>query len=42
MDLFMDTLEKVWSEENQTSSFEQINGREGAVCTDEGCQLPER
>lgn len=42
LDLFMDTLEKVWREESQTSSFEQIHGGEGAVCTDEGCQIPER
>jgi predicted DsbA family dithiol-disulfide isomerase len=42
LDLFMDTLEKVWREENQSSSFEQIHRREGAICTNEGCQVPER
>ncbi len=39
-EVFVGALEKVWEEENPKPTFTSLNGNEGAVCTDEGCEPP--
>ncbi|MED4531728.1 DsbA family oxidoreductase [Metabacillus fastidiosus] len=42
VEVFNDTLQKVWEEENKKISLEQIKGNEAGVCTEDGCELPEK
>ncbi|MEC2074881.1 DsbA family oxidoreductase [Metabacillus fastidiosus] len=42
VEVFGDTLQKVWEEENKKISLEQIKGNEAGVCTEDGCELPEK
>ncbi|MGG3888829.1 DsbA family oxidoreductase [Metabacillus fastidiosus] len=42
VEVFNDTLQKVWEEENEKISLEQIKGNEAGVCTEDGCELPEK
>lgn len=40
--LFLNTLQKIWEEENNVSPLQTITNEEapGASCTDEGCEIP--
>lgn len=37
---FADTLQKVWEEENKAAPLQQIDTGQGAVCTDDHCDIP--
>lgn len=38
-ELFQETLEKVWQEENETPSLQQIQPSADAACTDDSCEV---
>lgn len=38
---FVQTLKKVWEEENQTSPLQHIQTDSDATCTDDGCEITE-
>lgn len=38
---FVQTLQKVWEEENQSSPLQHIQTDSDATCTDDGCEVPE-
>ncbi|SEB20923.1 Predicted dithiol-disulfide isomerase, DsbA family [Thalassobacillus cyri] len=40
-ELFQETLEKVWKEENETPSLQQVQTSTDAACTDDSCNVPE-
>lgn len=41
-DAFVQTLKKVWEEENQSSPLQHIQADSAATCTDDNCELPEK
>ncbi|MDF2700323.1 MAG: disulfide bond formation protein DsbA [Haloplasmataceae bacterium] len=40
LQVFTDTLQKVWKEENHKSTLQKINTTEAGICTDDGCEVP--
>ncbi|MDU1848175.1 MAG: DsbA family oxidoreductase [Niallia nealsonii] len=44
LETFKRVLEQVWQEDHPTPKFQDLSGAgtEGAVCTDEGCEIPKK
>ncbi|MED4015617.1 DsbA family oxidoreductase [Sutcliffiella cohnii] len=42
LEVFTQTLTKVWEEENGATPLQQVQSTTGATCTDDGCEIPEK
>ncbi|NMH70171.1 DsbA family oxidoreductase [Bacillus sp. RO3] len=40
-DVFLNSIQKVWEEENESSSLQQL-GTDGMACDENGCDIPEK